>query len=788
MKKSLLFVCLLFCSPSIYAQFSGSGSGTEDDPYLITDGWELYDVLSDLSAHYKLMADIDMAAFLEEIDMEDEGWEPIGTKANPFTGTFDGNGKIITGLYINRPTMDNVGLFGYLKAATIKNIVLKDCSINANSYVGTLVGYGNEITFNNIVVHNTSVEAANNYAGGICGYCTEANISNLEIYDSKVIANSGVGGMFGAASGKSWTSLITSLKVSHIWVDGVSVVGGVTGRFSAYRYSDINIIEPIVNGEEMVGGFSGSCSSISYIQDVTVYNPLIRGNEKVGGIIGNWQPWAGVYANVEAMIRNSYVFGGIVEGGKYIGGIVGNYKLNSDSPPSKYTIKDCYSSSHLIGSGYIGGICGYPSKSLTATISDNRFDGRIANIGRGAGIIGEAIGSGSLSRNIVTGSVYAEGGICPQVSIKGTVTYNGCLLDTLSWNNKTPLRIGLAGTDNFASSKTVVISNGEEVEVNGSSTDANGVNKSLALLKRKTTYTSYGYDFDNTWAIVQGKTYPYNIKQCAPGEITSIEVGSTKVAGTAPADGKVYVFVGEKMYAGTITGGQWEVEIGLIKPGMEVRMSVETDNEKYPSVVVTAFAEKAHVNEETFTMASQYSTFCSTAAIDFSTLSDVKAYVAISMSDGKVKMKRVLDAPAGEGLLLKGTLGTYNLTKAQTSTKPTNMLVGVTTDTEVSPINGDYTNFILANGSSDIGFYTVSSTGVLTAGKAYLPILTTDIATSRGLIFEFDDSAISSIDDIPADRQVENVIYDLMGRKVSNESLGLSKGIYVIQGKKIIIK
>lgn len=67
-------------------------------------------MLSDLSAHYKLMADIDMAAFLEEIDMEGEGWEPIGTEANPFTGSFDGNGKTITGLYINRPQMNYVGL------------------------------------------------------------------------------------------------------------------------------------------------------------------------------------------------------------------------------------------------------------------------------------------------------------------------------------------------------------------------------------------------------------------------------------------------------------------------------------------------------------------------------------------------------------------------------------------------------------------------------------------------------------------------------------------------------
>lgn len=813
MKKSLLFVCLLFCSPTIYAQFSGSGSGTEVDPYQITDVWELYDVSEDLSAHYKLMADLDMTDWIKE-ENPTQGWTPIGrSTSNVFKGVFDGNGHTIKGLFISKSSVGYIGLFGYSTGATIQNLKIVDSDITGGSYVGAVLGYGKNVLLENIEVDGVKITASS-YVGGVVGYA-EGNINNCNVSHSD-LSGSCAGGVCGSGA-----CIIANSDVSSLSLGG-SLIGGVAGNKASIE--NVRVTNVILNSTSSAGGIVASTEG--YAKDCVLINPVIDGGDNVGGIVGLWEGASSASGNK--------IIGGKIKGKENVGGIVGCLKQNENTITNMCypNVSNNYSSSNIEGKNYVGGICGTiydayysnpykPNQSYRCTaptIISNRYDGRIISDGYGGGIVGhesmsgitiyyegpysgpvcpkdyryiirENISTGSILGNSVVTGVLGSGSRSMNM-VWNLLTKNVCICDTIASTSNVPYKLFPYNVElkynNYASSATVMFSKGEEIEVEDN--EKNGTSFGKGSLKRKTTYTGIDYDFENTWTIVQGKTYPYNIKQCAPGEITSIEVGNTKVSGTAPADGKVYVFVGEKMYEGTITGGQWEVEIGKIKPGMEVRMSVETDNEKYPSVLVTAFAEKAHVNEETFTMASQYSTFCSTAAIDFSTLSDVKAYVAISMSDGKVKMKRVLDAPAGEGLLLKGTLGTYNLTKAQTSTKPTNLLVGVTTDTEVSPINGDYTNFILANGSSGIGFYTVSSTGVLTAGKAYLPILTTDIATSRGLIFEFDDSAISSIDDIPADRQVENVIYDLMGRKVSNESLGLSKGIYVIKGKKIIIK
>jgi len=65
---------------------------------------------------------------------EGAGFVPIGNSSNPFTGTFDGRGHKITGLYINRPSTDYVGLFGTIASGSeIKDVGLEDVDIKAMS-------------------------------------------------------------------------------------------------------------------------------------------------------------------------------------------------------------------------------------------------------------------------------------------------------------------------------------------------------------------------------------------------------------------------------------------------------------------------------------------------------------------------------------------------------------------------------------------------------------------------------------------------------------------------------
>ena len=185
-------------------------------------------------------------------------------------------------------------------------------------------------------------------------------------------------------------------------------------------------------------------------------------------------------------------------------------------------------------------------------------------------------------------------------------------------------------------------------------------------------------------------------------------------------------------------------------------------------------------------------TYSSTNDLDFTDVAGLKAYIAsgFSPSTGELTLTRVYKVPAGEGLLLKGDAGDYEIPYATTDMVYSNLLKGVTTPTELSPTDGTYTNFILANGSHGIGFYTLSASGNIAANKAYLQILTSDLTSpAASLTLVFNDEAnneteMTGIDSHKVDQNNNNVYYNLRGQAVSNPK----KGLYIFNNKKVLIK
>ena len=175
------------------------GSGTEDNPYLISNPVQLDMIRLDRYAAYKLKNDIDLT-----YDTQNEnglfynnglGWNPITYDdsilnfgnhkiyySEGFGGILDGNNKKIIGLYINRPNEDVVGLFrntrgdNWQKTAIIKNIILENVNITGKNYVGSLIGYAFGVSYgyaSSLVVENISTNGivkGNNHIGGIIGY------------------------------------------------------------------------------------------------------------------------------------------------------------------------------------------------------------------------------------------------------------------------------------------------------------------------------------------------------------------------------------------------------------------------------------------------------------------------------------------------------------------------------------------------------------------------------------------------------------------------------------------
>lgn len=168
--------------------------------------------------------------------------------------------------------------------------------------------------------------------------------------------------------------------------------------------------------------------------------------------------------------------------------------------------------------------------------------------------------------------------------------------------------------------------------------------------------------------------------------------------------------------------------------------------------------------------ASGYATLASDKALDFSGADAPKAYIVSATTDTKAMLTSVDAAPAETGLVLKGEAGAeYNIPVATSATSiEGNLLVaavnGVTVDTKsVYVLDGD--KFKVFTGTE------------IPAGKAYLPM--NGNARLLELIFG-DATAIGSVN---VDVNV-NQIYDMQGRRVKTPS----KGVYVVDGKKVIIK
>ncbi len=180
-------------------------------------------------------------------------------------------------------------------------------------------------------------------------------------------------------------------------------------------------------------------------------------------------------------------------------------------------------------------------------------------------------------------------------------------------------------------------------------------------------------------------------------------------------------------------------------------------------------------------------TYCSDSDLDFSNVSNLKAYIVsgFSPSTCTLVLTPATTIPAGEGLLLKGEEGTYVIPHTTTDMIYSNLLVGVPTTTYVYPTDGEYTNFILANGIHGINFYTLSEAGNIAGGKAYLKLPTSEIpVNSRALKLCFTDEEITGINTAQNKMNSSSDFYDLQGRKVKSPV----KGLYVVNGKKVIIK
>ena len=274
-----------------------TGKGTETEPFVLKTADHLawfreFVNEGNMEACAKIADDvkeIDMSTVCHKADAEKQvtelSWIPIGTSyTNRYQGTFDGNGKTISNLYIINAAAGYVGFFGYAEKGSIKNITFDNAKVNSTAqYTGILAGFEELCIIENIkTLANCSVEGKED-VGGIAGRAS-GDIGNCENHAMVNGANS-VGGIVGdyRESGKS----IISCANYGVLTGTGNYVGGIAGNF------DSGTIQNCANYGDVTGtNYVGNLIGDGYICNLN--NVLGTGNviatsdtERAGLLVGN---------------------------------------------------------------------------------------------------------------------------------------------------------------------------------------------------------------------------------------------------------------------------------------------------------------------------------------------------------------------------------------------------------------------------------------------------------------------------------------------------------------------
>lgn len=360
-------------SNSVNVTLFAEGTGYIGDPYLITNHHQLNCVrnyLNQNDVYFKLMNDIDLTT--ECLPGGDyyyfgQGWIPIGNNTDKFMGQFDGNGKKISGLNINRNTHYQ-GLFGYAESSQIINLGLENVSIAGGHNCGGLIGYlSTGSLINYCYVHGTVQGAF--YTGGLAGY-SRSTLRNCHTSGS-VTGSLYTGGLVGYFSN---VSAIISGCHSNATVYGGSTSGGLIG------YCRGSVLKSFATGS-------------------------VTGTSETGGLIGN--------ATTGSSVETSYALGNISLSGSNGGGLIG--KIYYDT-----RIANCYSRGNLTRTGGVnaamGGFCGLNDNSKIL----NCFSTGSVKTSDGVNIEGKG-----FTGNFVTGSYMVMTDNYFDMNTSGQISGNG---------------------------------------------------------------------------------------------------------------------------------------------------------------------------------------------------------------------------------------------------------------------------------------------------------------------------------------------------------------------------
>jgi hypothetical protein len=286
-----------------------SGDGSETNPYIINTKDQLESLASTVNQGVSVQGKfLKLGQNINLAGSESDQWVPIGaSSASSFQGTFDGDGKTISGIFI-KGTAVNQGLFGYTGAnSTIKNLSVSG-EVEGGYYTGGLVGYSTGTIRN---CNSAVTVKGTQYTGGLVG-----SNENGNIYESHATGNVTGTIYVGGLAGRNYSG---SAEIDNCYatgtISGTSTVGGLVGDNSR-PIKNSYAIGAVTGTGNYVGGLAGDVVSQSISNSYAT--GAVNGANNVGGLAGR------VYGT-GSMINSSYAIGKVIGTGTDVGGLIGLY-------------------------------------------------------------------------------------------------------------------------------------------------------------------------------------------------------------------------------------------------------------------------------------------------------------------------------------------------------------------------------------------------------------------------------------------------------------------------------
>ncbi|MDR2401304.1 MAG: hypothetical protein LBD73_06605 [Deferribacteraceae bacterium] len=532
---------------------------------LITDESSLSDVKNALSEPYKLANDI--------ILNSSSSWSPIEDAGTYFTGTFNGNGKTISGLYINESSKDYVGLFGCLSAgAVIDNLTLElsSAGITGKSYVGGIAGCADGTADNPVKLTNTHVKGniitatgatANRYVGGLVGHAEsyvlidgssnaadlsgDINTSNADVHYGGIIGFAASSNIISGSRNSGAIAVANNTSSNKtIYIGGLLGYSGSTEASAPNAISggaNSGVLSVTVTGSNtekvVTGGIAGSLTDYDTVtashNTGTIY--AYAGNKHnayAGGITGE----GGTIANSSNTGDGNILANGL---NAYAGGISGRFAANN-----KGSVVRSYNTATVVavgnGNAGVGGIVGDADGSgSSGNILNSYNSGNILGTGNTSTHVGGIAGNqrhGIISGNYNVGDVY---GLTASMSTISAAGITGYMYATLVISNNAVINAWILSNSSNATINRVLASTSTSGMSDGvtnnfvfegmmdkdtfeqNQTVQYGTSKTISELTDQTTYSnavnngglgwSFGSSDNYPWKMSTDPNYPYPI-------------------------------------------------------------------------------------------------------------------------------------------------------------------------------------------------------------------------------------------------------------------------------------